>query len=208
MTRTIYPALYGDENIYSGLNADDWPSDNHGWNDHEDSFHRLAANASMVVEVGTWKGRSALALARACPNAEIVCIDTWQGSPEMWLDRYDSTRYGALRMRHGVPQLAFEFLANVVRAGLQERITPLCAPSSVGLEILRRLDARPDLVFLDGSHEEEAVWSDIRAAQRLSPQFICGDDYDVGSWPGVVNAVNRLLPNASKNEACFWWVER
>jgi hypothetical protein len=126
----------------------------------------------------------------------------------MWLWRDDTVRRGALRLRHGVPQLAFEFLSNVVRAGLQDRITPFCVPSSVGLEVLRKVGAVPDLVFIDASHEEEAVWGDIRAAQRLSPRVICGDDYDMGSWPGVVAAVNRLLPGASRNEAGFWWVER
>jgi len=191
-------------NPYDLLNPDDYPSDLHGWNDHESHFTRLAPDAKLVIEVGAWKGRGTLALARSCPNATIVAIDTWLGAKEMWLNKADPERYGALRLKNGIPQLAFEFLANMMRGGVHDRVMPLPLPSNIALGMCLELNLKPDLVYIDASHEYEDVKSDIIKTLALEPGVICGDDYQPG-WPGVVQVVDELIPDANK-AGHFWWI--
>lgn len=203
MSRTIYPRLF-DGDIYEGLKVEDYPDDANGWNNHRSAFARLAKDARLVVEIGTWKGASALTLAECCPAAEIVCIDTWQGSAEMWQNHADSERYGALRLKHGYPTLYWQFLANVIRAGKQGQITPMPMASCVGLELLAKWGAKPDLVYIDGSHEMSAVARDIRDAKKLSPKIICGDD---ANWDGVKDAATLCFGSRLRIEGVFWFVE-
>lgn len=201
--RTVYPLIH-DRDIYDGFNADAFPSDLHGWNDHEDHFRRLAANSRLIVEIGSWKGRSAISLCRAAPGAEVVCVDTWLGAQEMWVKHDDPERYGALRLNHGWPNLYYEFLANVVRAGMQSQITPMPMPSSIALRFLAQHGVRPDLIYIDGSHAQEDVEQDIRLGALLNPRVICGDDF--GTWPGVRAAVISGLPSV-QSDGDFWWAE-
>ena len=63
-------------------------------------------------EVGSWKGRSAINMARAVKTldlpAEIVCVDTWLGSPEHWLKQH-AEWYKSLRIANGMPQLYYNY---------------------------------------------------------------------------------------------------
>lgn len=189
---------------YRGFDASAHPCEVRGWNNHSDMFAELAGNAHLIVEVGSWLGASAIAMAAACPFAHIVCVDTWLGSIEMWRNQADPERYEALKIRNGYPQIYYDFLANVVRAGLQERITPFPVPSTIALKLIREWGFRPDLIYVDGSHDEADVVADIQDALKLNPRVLCGDDYT--TWTGVTNAVNRILPTAKKNSDGFWWI--
>lgn len=189
---------------YLGFDPHQWPSEVHGWNDHSTMFSELAKDAKVVVEIGSWLGRSAIALAEACPNAEIICIDTWLGAAEMWTNHADKERYEALGLVHGYPSIYYRFLANVVRAGRQSQITPMPMPASIGLRLLGKWSVRPDLIYIDGDHAVESVTEDIQNSLRLNPRVLAGDD--LGFWPGVTSAVARLLPNAKSNADGFWWI--
>jgi hypothetical protein len=51
------------------------------------------------------------------------------------------------------------------------------------------------LVFIDGAHDEETVYSDSLNALELLPPAPCAivwHDYDPDRWPGVVSAVRRF----------------
>lgn len=189
---------------YLNFDADAYPSEVHGWNDHSAMFAELAKDAKVVVEIGSWLGRSAIALSEACPNAEIICIDTWLGAAEMWTNHEDTERYQQLGLINGYPSIYYRFLANVVRAGRQGQITPMPMPASIGLRLLQNWSIRPDLIYIDGDHSVESVTEDIQNSLRLNPRVIAGDD--LGFWPGVTSAVARLLPNAKSNAAGFWWI--
>jgi len=203
MNRTVYP-LFHRGDIYAGFDTAAHPPHLHGWNDHEQAFRRIGGDAKIVVEIGTWLGKSALEWCRAAPNAEIVCIDTWLGAAEMWVNHDDPERYQQLRHVHGYPSLYNTFLANIISAGRQSQVTPIPLPSSIALRLLQHHGVKPDIVYIDGSHEFEDVSQDIISAGKLFPRFICGDDY--GLWDGVTTAVNYYFPRAEKIGA-FWCYE-
>jgi cephalosporin hydroxylase len=66
------------------------PLDMQGWNSQASIFGRIIEELKpkLIVEVGTWKGASAIHMAKEClkytDDFEIVCIDTWLGSVEHW----------------------------------------------------------------------------------------------------------------------------
>lgn len=194
---------------YEGLDQNLYPSDNHGWNDHREHFQKLVTDPKLIVEVGSWKGRSAILLAELFPTAHILCIDTWLGSKEMWTNQADPSRYGALRIRHGRPELQYEFMANVMRAGYQDRITPMPLPSSIAMDLLKDWGVSPGLCYIDGSHDYQDVRDDIFRAKLLKPAVICGDDY--GSWDGVTKAIDtqkwieRNPYTFCAESSGFWW---
>lgn len=189
--------LHPEADPYAGFPLDDWPEDLQGWG----SDHPLLPQAiralrpRLIVEVGSWKGRSAVAMADACRQLDltttIVCVDTWLGSPEHFLGHQKAELRPSLHMAHGYPRLYFQFVANVLHRGHEARIVPLPQTSDNGAEILRRIGARPDLVYIDAAHEEQPVLQDLRAYFPLLADggVLIGDDYKHGP---VARAAHRF----------------
>ena len=182
---------------YAGFDWQAWPDDKSGWGSDSPAFGELVAaiKPTRIIEVGTWKGGSALTLAdhveRLGLDAEIICVDTWLGALEMWTDQEDAGRFGSLGLKHGYPTLYYQFLANVCRAGRQARITPFPIPSVTAAQWFSLRDVRADLIYIDGSHEEEDVYQDLVSYWDLVRPggVLFGDDW---SWDGVRLAVQRF----------------
>ena len=141
-----------------------------------------ASKSKLIAEVGSWMGRSTSALAVNTPGW-VCCVDTWRGSeehapmlaakPEGWL--YD------------------QFLANI--KGL-----PVVAARLPSVEIAKGIASglvRFNMIFIDANHSYESVKADIEAWKPLlTPNgILCGHDYDPIYWPGIVQAVNELVPD-------------
>lgn len=190
--RLLHPA-----DPYAGFDASAWPLDLHGWGSDSPAFRELltATRPRLVVEVGTWKGASAIRMADLAVElglpTEILCIDTWLGALEFWTDPADPERYGSLKLRHGYPTVYYQFLANVSHRGHQARIIPFPQSSATGALWLRYFDLRADLIYIDGSHEDEDVSADLIAYwEVLAPGgVIFGDDF---AWDSVRLAVERF----------------
>eukprot|EP00966_Prymnesium_polylepis_P055882 1292773-Prymnesium_polylepis.1 len=89
----------------------------------------------LIIEVGVWKGRSAVYLSQAqravVGGGVLIAVDTWLGAMEFWNRRVTGGRYDPerdLEWVHGYPHVYYTFLSNVVQNGLAERIIPF--PSS------------------------------------------------------------------------------
>ena len=168
-----------------------------GWGSNDPVFQMVIAalRPRIIVEVGTWKGASAIhmgQLVRALGlDARIVCVDTWLGSPEHFLGLEASWRE-SLRFRNGFPQLYFTFLTNVVQHGMTDLIVPLPATSENAAGILSHKGIRPDLVYIDGTHQYAAVKRDLQMYWQLLSDdgVLLGDDYL--AWPGVTQAANEF----------------
>jgi hypothetical protein len=102
-----------------------------------------------VVEIGSWKGRSTIALglgANARGNGTVFAIDPHTGSREL-IEIYGPVdTYGS-------------FLWNVERAGVSHVVTPLRETSHQART--RFSDGSVHVMFVDGSHEYEDVRQDI-----------------------------------------------
>ena len=192
----LMEAVHG-RDIYEHFNHHAYPEDRSGWGGASPAFETLIGRTrpELVIEVGTWKGASALtmaeAMARSGIDGRILCVDTWLGALEFWSNQDDTQRFGALECVHGYPSVYFRFLANVRHAGQEERIIPFPLPSSTAALWLLRTDLRADLIYLDGSHEEEDVYQDLTDYHSLlKPKGILfGDDW---GWSGVRAAVERF----------------
>ena len=189
---------------YEGFEFKRYPFDDSGWGGKSPAFaeiiNSLDADLHTVIEVGTWKGASALemarllrerAAARQAPCGKILCIDTWLGALEFWENQDDETRYKALGLLNGFPSVYYQFLANVCHAGYQDIVIPFPQTSVNAARWLLAHRVSAGLIYVDGSHEEEDVYMDLSYYwDILAPGGILfGDDW---AWDGVRMAAQKF----------------
>jgi hypothetical protein len=156
-----------------------------------------AVRPTTIVEVGTWKGASAIHMTKISSsigiNPTIICIDTWLGTIESytWRETLPNIHIDLL-LKNGWPHLYYQFLANVTRLGYHDRIIPLPQTSQIGLRLIRELGIRPELIYIDASHDYHDVKNDLTLAWECVGEsgITFGDDYL--SWPSVTQAVNEF----------------
>lgn len=189
--------LLHDVNPYEGFVPT--AEDLHGWGGHPEFFESIISSSKpkLIVEVGTWKGRSAITMADICKKhkikAQIVCVDTWLGAAEFWVDHSDEKRYKSLGLKNGYPTVYYQFLSNVVQREHEDVIVPFPQASSVAAKFFKQMRLKPDLVYIDASHEYDDVLMDLRLwHDLLAPGGrLFGDDY-CDHWHGVKHAVNNF----------------
>jgi predicted O-methyltransferase YrrM len=131
----------------------------------------------LIVEVGSWTGRSTRFLAGLARQATIVAIDHWEGSPEHHEDA---------ELAPFLPHLYETFLAECWDD--RKQIVPIRANSTDGMQQVAEAGLQPDLVYIDADHSFEGVRRDLTMALELFPNaVIVGDDLD---WEEVHRAVD------------------
>ena len=141
-------------------------------------FHlaRNCAGRGAVVEVGSWKGKSTIQLARgalAGSGAKVHAIDPHTGSPE------HSELFGKVWTFH-------EFEKNIEVAGVKDAVVPHVDFSDA---VARTFSEPVGLAFIDGLHEFEGVKTDFDA---WFPHVLDGGVmafHDTTCWPGVLKVV-------------------
>jgi len=184
-----------------------------GWNSDHKIFDELVEEIQpkIIVEVGTWKGRSAWHFAEASAKigSEIYCVDTWLGGIDHFLS--DKPQDDLRRDEHGTPQIYEQFLRNFVAHHAAGRIHPVRQTSVNGARALASRGLFADLIYIDGSHEAPDVMMDMMLSREiLEPGgIIFGDDAD---WPGVAHAVQTFLSRFPEfdgfTEELFWIIKR
>jgi SAM-dependent methyltransferase len=167
-----------------------------GWRFDSPAFQSVLDDVrpKTIIEVGSWKGASAVHMAALAPEADILCIDTWLGSVEAYYPLTLTQRiHKSLRLRDGWPQLYYTFASNIVRHVGRERVCPLALPSSVAAELLRVKAFVADVVYIDGSHKYRDVKRDLEDYFPLVRPggILFGDDYDNAE---VRRAVEEVFP--------------
>ena len=184
---------------YEGFDYKAVKRDMQGWGSYHPVFEAAikAIRPKLIVEVGTWKGASAIHMADLCKkldlDTKILCIDTWLGTIESYTWRKkEPLIYNALNLKNGYPSLYYQFLANVCHTGFQDRILPLAQTSLIGARILHELGIKPDMIYVDGSHDYSDVKADLAAYFPLLRKggLMLGDDFE--SWGGVTRAVREF----------------
>ncbi|MDP4023011.1 class I SAM-dependent methyltransferase [Methylobacterium sp. NEAU 140] len=204
MTRQdLIAVLWHGRDPFADPPADLRPLDLQGWRSQHPYLDEAVADLrpGVVVEIGTWKGASALHLARTMAAlgvaGTVIAVDTWLGAVDHWAD---PALFAELATEHGFPSLYRTFLANVVRAGMADRVVPLPLDSVNAAELLRLRGVSADVIHLDAGHEEASVAADLRAWWPvLRPGgLLIADDYDRlgGRFPGVTRAVDAFCAEA------------
>ncbi len=182
---------------YEGADLGDVAVDMQGWGSTHFFFREIFdyLRPRLVVEVGTWKGMSAMHMAdlakeRGIEDFEIACIDTWLGSPGVWRNKAKVAE--VLHLKNGWPMLYFTFLKNVIERGHQDVITPMPMPSDMGYHVLKNLGVKADLIYVDAGHEYESCIRDLRLYKDLLSDdgILLGDDYE--TWEGVTRAAHEF----------------
>lgn len=146
----------------------------------------------LVVEFGSWCGRSSVALSGA---ARVLCCDTWRGSQE----HAELFRQGAnpleawQRNASGLPSL----VARRIDLASERDVSRLVAEvQSLG---------GAEMVFIDAAHDYESVSRDIATARRLLVPggLLSGHDYS-DYWPDVRRAVDETIPHREVVESIWW----
>ena len=118
------------------------------------------APGATVVEIGSFRGRSAVVIASALPpRAQLVAIDPHAGGDRGPQEiESESTRGEA---DHEA------FVANLERAGVTDRVRHVRLMSS---EALDAVDAEVDLLYIDGAHRFGPARDDlVRWGDRVRP---------------------------------------
>lgn len=168
---------------------------------------------NVIVEVGSYKGKSAIQFANLCNKynlpTKIFCVDTWLGSAE----HADSDD---LMKVNGWPTMFYQFLANVVHTGHQDRIIPVPMDSMSNYRVMKANNIKVPMIYLDGGHFYESVYADIKHYWEVLEDggVMIGDDYDPDKWPDVVRAVkdffgdNYSVIQESKSSNSNWIVTK
>jgi hypothetical protein len=185
-------------NPYGGFPVDDYEADLQGWGFESAIFEHVIATyrPQLLIEIGAWKGASANKMANllkqyGIPDPQLICLDTWLGSAEHWLDRADPNHFQSLDLKWGRPNLYHQFMANVLLMDNADVIIPFPVSSSVALNFLAAKSFLADAAYIDAGHEYGEAIADIRGCWNLVKPggVMFGDDYNPG-WIGVVRAVH------------------
>jgi predicted O-methyltransferase YrrM len=141
------------------------------------------SGAARIVEIGSYRGRSTIVLARAAgEGVEVVAIDPHAGG-----DRGPRQIHGD-RAAGEADHRAFE--DNLARAGVAARVRHVRRPSQQALGAVR---GEVDLLYVDGAHRYRPARDDLaRWGARVAP----GGSllvHDAFSSVGVTLALLRLL---------------
>jgi len=171
-----------------------------GWM-HDDELKWLATqarDATTIIEVGCWKGRSTLALADNTAG-RVFAVDHWRGSEG------DPAHLVAIEAVGGPDGLHAEFLQQMGERVAAGRVTPLRMDSG---EAARNFaPASVDLVFIDAGHVYSDVARDLAAYRPLVRPggILCGHDYHIREHWGVTEAVDECFPQVQTCHS-IWWV--
>jgi hypothetical protein len=154
------------------------------------SFYDMCMNEiptnSVMVEVGSWMGRSSSYVASLIKtsgkNIDFYCVDTWEGSEEH-VSLIES-------LRNKGTTLFDEFKNNIRECELEDYITPIKMES---VEAAKQFeDESIDFVHIDAAHDYDNALKDIKSwYPKVKPGgLVTGDDY---GWDGVFRAVNEFF---------------
>jgi citronellol/citronellal dehydrogenase len=148
---------------------------------------RFQSPTAVVVELGSWKGRSTAWLAQGLRDrgvGKVFAVDTWRGTET-------EAQHRDLLAGYGPDQLYAEFLDNMRRLGVADVVEPLRATTLQAAAIWPH-GTTIGVLHIDASHEYEDVKADFEAWHRyvVPGGFIVFDD--VPSWPGPTRFVKEL----------------
>lgn len=162
-----------------------------GWLSHKEGLaleEFACASNNAIVEIGAFKGRSTVFLARGAKvrGGLVHVVDHFRGSPEMRKNgenEIDEVTKGESLYPH--------FCTTIRAFGLEDYVVPHIGWSrDIGLI----WGAPIGLLFIDGSHDYKSVETDFNswAGHVADGGLICFHDYADEGWPDVTRFVNSI----------------
>jgi hypothetical protein len=174
--------------------------DSHGWfrsiNRDYLALFMSQIQPKIVVELGSWLGASTIFMASQLPSdAKLYAVDHWLGT---------GNQIPEITSR--LSNLYQQFLSNIKHAQLTHIVIPVRMKTD---EAARALQIKPDLVYIDALHTEDAVFNDIiNWYDKLNKNGICcGDDWDAPAVKRGVQKAAEKLGVEIKSDICFWYFD-
>jgi|694.fasta_scaffold128813_3 hypothetical protein len=201
--------IHGSHDPYAGFEP--MPPDIQGWASTSEAFKQCIdkIKPKLIVEVGTWKGASAIYMSSLCmehgSDFEIVCVDTFLGSVEHWTTITEFIKKESLI--NGRPNVYNQFLSNVISVGLQNNITPFPIDSVNGALTLSHFDVKADMVYIDAGHDYDSVVADLILYKDIVRPggLLLGDDWFHGPIKQAVSDALGEVHTLSHDK--FLWVK-
>lgn len=178
-----------------------------GWMTEEELawLHNAASGKPCVLEVGSWGGRSAMALRSA---GKVVCVDHWQGDSRI-------KHYLGSKFNDTCSQKEQQFRDVHCDAIAIGKLVPIVADTQTAKGIFKvqkyfSHGMRPTMVFVDAAHDYDSACNDIQLALSVSEPgaLICGHDYYEQEMPGLVEAIREFLPNYKLGAGTLWYATK
>ena len=164
-----------------------------------------------IIEVGSYLGQSAITMAKEVKRLNLpttlICVDTWLGSSEHWLNDKCNYLVDFDYFADGISAMYDQFVINMIVNGVDDMVVPIPNTSRNAHHILKWKGVKSDLIYVDASHSKKDVYDDtILYYDLLSPGgVIFGDDYQwtevkEGSHDAAVTVKNNLTVHYDR----FW----
>jgi len=123
------------------------------WGGKNNLFNELILkiNPKIIIEIGTFKGCSAITMAQSLKNlnlqnSKIICIDSWVRDFLINVNRKlkDKENLKNSHLKCGLPDTYYRFLSNVIISNCQQQIVPFPSPSSQALKFLIKQNIKAD----------------------------------------------------------------
>jgi GR25 family glycosyltransferase involved in LPS biosynthesis/cephalosporin hydroxylase len=197
----VPPLVMADQTVSEAAQTESWEGVQ-GWFDfdliYDEQLTSFGDNPAVVVEVGSWLGRSTAFMAeeikrRLKTNVKFYAVDTWRGTanePDMaaMIAAHDGDLYPA-------------FLRNMSRCGVLDYVTPIRKTSVEAAQDFK--DGSIDFLFLDAAHDYESVLADLKAWYPKMHYHRCIAGHDIDR-PGVRQAVEEMFPGKWRRYGQSW----
>lgn len=166
---------------------------------------KQATSSNIVIEVGSWHGRSSRALADNLQDGgKLYCVDTWKGS----IVEQD-TNHASAKLNEG-DHAFMEFCDNLADHIASGRVVPIRMSSKNAATWFKKQGIKAKLIFIDAGHTYAEVKEDIELWWDVTKEggILSGHDYNYtdGMWAGVTKAVDEAIPFANQIDGGnIWW---
>jgi predicted O-methyltransferase YrrM len=163
----------------------------------------------LVIEIGCWEGKSAMAIANSVYPTNLVCNDTWLGNIEESKLSNQLHPTEVILQQRDVYSIFVKNMDNFTK-GNYSVVKQDC------LQWLRSLKDSVKFCHIDASHDYYSVYNTILLLLPLMTYggILCGDDFvNAGIHHptlngGVERAVRELLPGFQNRENFWYWVKK
>lgn len=156
-----------------------------------------ATTHKLIIEIGSYLGRSSRALAENTVG-KVICFDDWYG-PRASTDKKPDGSLFTEDDRISLFDIFSNNMADLITMGK-------AMPIRTDYNEIEHSDLylAPDMIFIDGDHSFDAVSRDLRfwVPKASVGGLICGHDYNYSS---VTEAVNKFFPKVETVENTSIW---